>query len=49
MARRMLKTKKIPKEFWDEVVDCVVYLSEHISGGGFSMISREFRLTTDMC
>jgi hypothetical protein len=27
MARRMLKTKKMPKEFWDEAVDCVVYLS----------------------
>jgi hypothetical protein len=27
MARRMLKTKKMPKEFWDEAVDCAVYLS----------------------
>jgi hypothetical protein len=26
MARTMLKTKKIPNEFWAEVVDCVVYL-----------------------
>jgi hypothetical protein len=23
----MLKTKKIPKEFWDEVVNCAIYLS----------------------
>jgi hypothetical protein len=27
MVRRMLKTKKMPEEFWDEAVDCVVYLS----------------------
>jgi len=27
MARNMLKTKKIPKEFWDEVVNCAIYLS----------------------
>jgi transposase InsO family protein len=27
MARSMLKTKRIPKEFWTEVVDCTVYLS----------------------
>nr|GEU97808.1 retrovirus-related Pol polyprotein from transposon TNT 1-94 [Tanacetum cinerariifolium] len=26
MVRSMLKTKKMPKEFWAEVVDCVVYL-----------------------
>jgi len=27
MTRNMLKTKKIPKEFWAEVVDCAIYLS----------------------
>ncbi|KAE8706195.1 hypothetical protein F3Y22_tig00110403pilonHSYRG00175 [Hibiscus syriacus] len=27
MARRMLKSKKLPKEFWAEAVACVVYLS----------------------
>nr|GEW75748.1 retrovirus-related Pol polyprotein from transposon TNT 1-94 [Tanacetum cinerariifolium] len=26
MVRSMLKTKKMPKEFWAEAVDCVVYL-----------------------
>jgi hypothetical protein len=31
MARNMLKTKKIPNEFWVEVVDCVVYLSNSCS------------------
>jgi hypothetical protein len=27
VAKNMLKTKKMPKEFWAEVVDCVIYLS----------------------
>jgi len=27
MARNMLKTKKMPKEFWAEAVDCAIYLS----------------------
>jgi len=27
MARSMLKTKKMLKEFWVEVVDCAIYLS----------------------
>ena len=27
MARSMLNSKKMPKEFWAEAVDCVVYLS----------------------
>jgi len=27
MARNMLKTKKIPKEFWVEAIDYVIYLS----------------------
>lgn len=27
MARSMLKTKRMPKEFWAEAVDCAVYLS----------------------
>ena len=26
MVRSMLKTKKMPKEFWAKAVDCVVYL-----------------------
>jgi hypothetical protein len=26
IARNMLKTKKMSKEFWAEAVDCVVYL-----------------------
>ena len=27
MTRRMLKTKKMAKEFWVEVVNCAIYLS----------------------
>ena len=27
MTRSMLKTKKMPKEFWAKAVDCVIYLS----------------------
>ena len=27
MARSMLKSKKMPKEFWAEAIDCAVYLS----------------------
>jgi hypothetical protein len=27
MTRNMLKTKKMSKEFWVEVVDCAIYLS----------------------
>jgi hypothetical protein len=27
MARSMLKTKKMPKEFWVETIDCAIYLS----------------------
>ena len=27
MARSMLKSKKIPKEFWAQVVECAIYLS----------------------
>ena len=27
MARSMLKSKNMPKEFWTEAVDCAVYLS----------------------
>jgi len=26
MTRSMLKTKKMSKEFWVEVVDCAIYL-----------------------
>jgi hypothetical protein len=26
MAKRMLKTKNMPKEFWAETIDCVIYL-----------------------
>ena len=29
MARSMLKSKKMPKEFWAQVVECAVYLSNH--------------------
>jgi len=34
MTRSMLKTKKMSKEFWVEVVDCAIYLSNrcHIKG-----------------
>ena len=31
MARSMLKTKNMPKEFWAEVVTCAVYLSNRCS------------------
>jgi len=27
MARSILKTKKMPKEFWIEAIDCAIYLS----------------------
>ena len=27
MARNMLKTKKMPKKFWAEAVNCAIYLS----------------------
>jgi transposase InsO family protein len=27
MTRSMLKTKRMPKEFWAEAIDCAVYLS----------------------
>jgi hypothetical protein len=27
MAKSMLKTKKMPKNFWAEAVDCAIYLS----------------------
>jgi transposase InsO family protein len=29
MARSMLKTKRLPKEFWMEAIDCAVNLSNH--------------------
>ena len=29
MARSMLKSKRMPKEFWAEAVDCAIYLSIH--------------------
>ncbi|GKV02915.1 hypothetical protein SLEP1_g15292 [Rubroshorea leprosula] len=29
MARSMMKTKKMPREFWVEAVECVVYLLNH--------------------
>ncbi|KAA0032821.1 copia-type polyprotein [Cucumis melo var. makuwa] len=29
MARSMLKTKKMPKNFWAQVVECAMYLSNH--------------------
>jgi transposase InsO family protein len=28
MVRSMIKTKKIPKEFWAEVVQCAVYIQK---------------------
>ena len=31
MARSRLKSKKIPKEFWAQVVECAVYLSNRSS------------------
>jgi hypothetical protein len=27
MARNMLETKKMPKKFWNEAIDCAIYLS----------------------
>ena len=29
IAKSMLKSKKMPKEFWVEVIDCAIYLSSH--------------------
>jgi hypothetical protein len=31
MVRSMLKTKKMPKEFWAEVINCVIYLLNRYS------------------
>ena len=27
MARNILETKKMPKKFWNEAIDCAIYLS----------------------
>jgi hypothetical protein len=36
MAKNMLKTKKMLKEFWAEVVDCVIYLSNRCPTKGLN-------------
>jgi hypothetical protein len=36
MARSMLKTKKILKEFWTEAVDCAIYFSNRFSTKGLN-------------
>ena len=41
MARNMLKTKKIPKEFWAEIVDCVVYLSTRCPTKGLNDVTSQ--------
>jgi len=41
MARNMLKTKKMPKEFWAEIVDCVVYLSTRCPTKGLNDVTSQ--------
>jgi hypothetical protein len=41
MARNMLKTKKIPKEFLAEIVDCVVYLSTRCPTKGLNDVTSQ--------
>jgi len=36
MARNMLKTKKIPKKFWDKTIYYVVYLLNNCSAIGLN-------------
>jgi hypothetical protein len=36
MARSMLKTKKMLKEFWVETVDCAIYLSNRCLNKGLN-------------
>jgi hypothetical protein len=36
MARSMLKTKKILKEFWTEAIDCAIYFSNRFSTKGLN-------------
>ena len=36
MAKSMLKTKKMPKEFWVEAVDCAIYLSNRCPTKGLN-------------
>jgi len=42
MARSILKTKKMPKEFYAKIVDCVIYLSNRCPNKDLnSMTSQE--------
>jgi hypothetical protein len=38
-ALRMLKTKKMPKDFWPEAVDCAIYLSNRCPTKGLNVIT----------
>ena len=41
MARNMLKTKKMSKEFCVEIVDCVIYLSTRCSIKGLNDVTSQ--------
>jgi hypothetical protein len=41
MARSILKTKKMPKEFWTEAVDCVIYLSNRCPTKGLNNMTPQ--------
>ena len=41
IVRRMLKTKKMPKEFWGEVIDCVIYLSNRYPTKGLNGMTTQ--------
>jgi hypothetical protein len=41
MAKSMLKTKKMLKEFWADAVDCVIYLSNRWPTKGLNVITPQ--------
>jgi transposase InsO family protein len=41
MTRSILKTKKMPKEFWTEAVDCVIYLSNRCPTKGLNNMTPQ--------
>jgi hypothetical protein len=41
MARSILKTKKMSKEFWTEAVDCAIYLSNRCPTKGLNNMTPQ--------
>jgi hypothetical protein len=41
MTKSMLKAKKMLKEFWADVVDCVIYLSNRCPIKGLNVITTQ--------